>query len=390
MACYIASNDNRFYVALESSYGAVPSVTNAHRISATKLMVEQEVESPTRRDKTGSRTFGGTLANPRKRTQFGLKSQLVNWPDGSVAPSYGRLFESGMGGSVKMFSGRTVHSVPATNRIKTTAAHGLSVGQGVAFGGEIRFVTGLPDTTTIEINVPFSLTPSNGSTLGPTASYGVARDLKSLSLFDFWGPESAVQRVIHGAVVDRLKVKLNGDVHELEFRGPACDVIDSASFESGQGQLTAFPSEPAAAAFSMIPVAGHLGQAWLGAIPERFFTITEADLTIDNNVDLRAREFGSILPRCFTPGDREVKLGFSLYEKDDVATLQLYQAARQRSPIQMMFQLGQTAGQLMGLYLKGVVPEVPAFDDDEARVQWRFKGCQAQGSQDDELFIAFG
>ena len=49
--------------------------------------------------------------------------------------------------------------------------------------------------------------------------------------------------------------------------------------------------------------------------------------------------------------------------RDDDATKALYQAARQQSPISVMFQLGDNDGQLMGVYLKSVVPEVPEFDD---------------------------
>ncbi len=55
-----------------------------------------------------------------------------------------------------------------------------------------------------------------------------------------------------------------------------------------------------------------------------------------------------------------------------------------------MFQLGQDAGQLFGLYLKSVIPEVPEFDDSETRLQWRFRGCRAQGTVDDEMVVAFG
>ena len=89
------------------------------------------------------------------------------------------------------------------------------------------------------------------------------------------------------------------------------------------------------------------------------------------------------------PGSRSVYLDLSLFEKDDVATASLYQAARQRSPISVMIQLGQAQGQLFGVYLKSVVPEMPQFDDSETRLQWRFQKSQAQGTCDDEIAVAF-
>ena len=89
-------------------------------------------------------------------------------------------------------------------------------------------------------------------------------------------------------------------------------------------------------------------------------------------------------------GTRTVSVDFDLYGREDEATMSLYQAARQRSPIEVMFQLGQEAGQLFGVYLKSVIPEVPEFDDSETRLQWRFRGCRAQGTVDDEMVVAFG
>jgi hypothetical protein len=55
-----------------------------------------------------------------------------------------------------------------------------------------------------------------------------------------------------------------------------------------------------------------------------------------------------------------------------------------------MFQLGEQEGQLLGVYLKSVVPEVPEFDDSEPRLQWHFRDSRAQGTVDDEIALAFG
>ena len=154
--------------------------------------------------------------------------------------------------------------------------------------------------------------------------------------------------------------------------------------------MASFPAEPAEAAFDYSIIPGHLGQAWLGTIADRFFTITGANITLDNDLDLRAREFGAITPRCMAAGTRNVSVDFDLYGHEDATTVSLYQAARQRSPIEVMFQLGQDSGQLFGAYMKSVVPELPEFDDSETRMQWQFRGCRAQGTVDDEMVVAFG
>jgi hypothetical protein len=46
-------------------------------------------------------------------------------------------------------------------------------------------------------------------------------------------------------------------------------------------------------------------------------------------------------------------------------------------------------GQLMGVYLKSVIPVVPQFDDSENRLQWKFQASRAQGTVNDEVVVAF-
>jgi hypothetical protein len=187
-----------------------------------------------------------------------------------------------------------------------------------------------------------------------------------------------------------MKIRVNGDFQEFDFSGPARDVVDSASFVSGEGGLTQFPTEPLAANFDYTIVPGHLGEVWMGVTPTQFMTITAAELTLENNVELRVKEFGSDFARCIAASGRAVTLDFSLFELADDQTAGLYQAARQRSPISVMLQLGEAAGQLCGAYMPAMVPSIPEFDDSETRLQWKFQNDRAQGTVNDELYIAFG
>ncbi len=45
MASYISSNANRFYTALENSFGQVGAITAANRIPAVKLTIAQQLET---------------------------------------------------------------------------------------------------------------------------------------------------------------------------------------------------------------------------------------------------------------------------------------------------------------------------------------------------------
>ena len=389
MACYISSNQNRFYATLESSFGAVVAATADNRIPAIRLGIQHETVQGPRRDKTGSRTRGGIPSGARTRTQYQLGTYMTNWGNISAEPSYGPLIRGALGAAPLLDAGKSVSSVGGNNQVTFGAAHGLAAGQAVSFGGEIRFVAAIVNVNTVELNAPFSLTPTGGSPLNPTITYGPATMLPSVSVYDYWSPATAVQRVLSGVGVDRMKIKVNADYHEFEFAGDARDLIDSASFASGVAGLSAFPPEPAVAGLNYNIIPGHIGQVWIGAAPSQFFTLIDAEIEIKNNVDMRKREFGYAGPTCIAAGEREVGIKFTLYEKDDAATIGLYQAAKNHTPISIMIQLGQSAGQLCGVYLPAVVPEVPAFDDRQPRLEWNFSLSSAQGSADDEIQIAF-
>jgi hypothetical protein len=221
-------------------------------------------------------------------------------------------------------------------------------------------------------------------------TYQPATVLPSASVFDYWDPAGAVQRILSGVAVDQMEIQINGDFHAFHFNGVAQDVLDSASFAAGAGNLTTFPVEPAIGAFDYSIVPGNLGEAWLGTEPAQFFTLTEASVVLKNGLDTRSREFGFSVPQAISPGRRSVQASIGLYSQTDSGTAALYQAARQRTPISVMFQLGQTQGQVMGVYLPRVIPEVPQFDDATNRLQWVFKPSRAQGTVDNEIAVAFG
>lgn len=240
------------------------------------------------------------------------------------------------------------------------------------------------------MNAAFTLQPAPGSPIGVATTYRPANSLSAVSIFDYWGAEGAVHRIVSGAGMNEMRVKINGDFHELRFSGPARDLIDSATFGSGAGGMSTFPVEPATTSIDYSIVPGNLGQVWIGNNPTQFYTMTEGEVTVNNDIESRNREFGTELPSALVPGIRTVKMTFALYEQGNEETKELYQAARQRSPISVMLQLGEQPGQLMGIYLKGIVPEIPEYDDSERRLQWRFSESRAQGTMNDEIMVAFG
>ena len=388
MANYITSNANRFYVVLEDTYGQAAIPISVNRFPAVKLQADQVLETGKRLDKTGTRTFLGTPKDARRHTAFDVKSYLTSW-SGNGQPSYGPLFQGALGASPQFSGGLALLSVANQAKFQTATPHGLSAGSAVSFGNEIRFVTEVPDSRTAVVNSPFSVTLAVGAVLGPAVSYRVSTGLPSVTLYDYWDPTTTISRIIPGAAIDTCIVTVNGDYHEFAFSGPAADLIDSATFAASSSGLSAFPAEPILSGFDYSIVPGHLGQVWLGSTPNQFFTLTGASIEIKNNIALRSTEFGSSYPMSIAPGERDVVSHFTLMAQDNAQTTALYAAAKLRTPVSAMLQLGQQKGQLMGIMLPNVMPEIPSYNDSQPRLQWEFKNNRAQGTSDDEIYIAF-
>ena len=389
MSSYITSANNRLYVAREATYGQIPLPSAGDRTPFVQLRATQRTMVPQRRDKTGTRSYMGVPGTPKRETTYSISGHLF----GGVSPSatgLRALLESVFAGQVLAFAGGRVGSALNPRTIQMTTTHGLAVGQGVASGDEMRFVSAVLDQTTVLLSAPFSVSVAPGTVLEPTVTFCLGSEMPSVSIFDYWEPRSAVHRILRGAGVNEMKITINGDFHSFEFSGLAADMTDSVSFESGDGGLAQFPDEPGLETLPYDVIPGHLGQVWIGAEPSRFCTLTEGTVRLSNALDARKDEFGCPLPKALIPGSRLVDVAFSLYERDDADTAALYQAARQRSPVSLTLQLGQSIGQLCGLYVPSFVPEVPTFDDSQARLGWKFDASRAQGASNDELFVAFG
>ena len=290
----------------------------------------------------------------------------------------------------RFFPVATVASASDASTISFTTDHGLVTDQALTYEGELRFARSIPDNRSVILNAPLGRIPSAGDQTGPTVTYFPATTLPSISILDAWDPAGAIQRVIAGGAVNQLRIRLNGDFHQFEFQGIGSEVIDSSTFQTGQGGLQAFPVEPPPQNWNYSVVPGNLGQAWLGITPSRIYSILDAEVILDNALEARNREFGSTVPLCVTGGIREVTADFTLYSNTKPEVVSLYEASRLRVPVSVTLQLGHLPGQLCGIHMKAVTPEFPIFQDAEQKLRWEFRGCRAQGTADDEIVVAFG
>jgi hypothetical protein len=375
---YISTDLNRTYSALESAYGVPPAISGADAFRALRVNLELVQEYLERRDKSGSRTFPGVIAGGRRHARFEVDAYLTPSGSAGAPPDMAPFFQAACGALPLTFAGGQAAAGCTTTSIVFGAPHGLAVGQAIVSGDELRFVTSVDSPTQVTVNPPFSAAPPAASNITATVNYPLGASLPSLAIFDYWDPAGAQQRYLSGGVVERMEVQVNGDFHQVRFAGRGADVVIPA------------PAEPASPAYTGSPLAGHLGQIWLGNPASKFSTLARAELQLDNGVELRGNEFGSAVALGSVAGLRRVGLDFEVFEMDDAQTQALYTAARNRTPIVAALQLGAATGSLFGAYLKGLTPQVPRYDQSERQLRWNFTGSRASGGVNDELWLAFG
>ena len=158
-----------------------------------------------------------------------------------------------------------------------------------------------------------------------------------------------MQRLLCGAGVDQMEILINGDYHEFHFSGLAQGRAGQRELRGRRGQLQSFPAEPALDGVRLFDRAGTHGAGVAGDVAVAVLH----DHGRNGRGEERAghADRGSsdrAAPRAISPGQRSVTAAFDLYSQDDDATKELYQAARQQSPISVMFQLGEADGPVDG------------------------------------------
>src|SRR5580698_4223780 len=107
---YTSSIAERWYVGSESAYGQVPAIAPGNRIPAVKLTAQQQRAKSQRQDKTGSRTWPGMPSGMRLQTSFDMTTYMRDWPDPTILPSHGPLFEAALGAPGVLWGGNIANA----------------------------------------------------------------------------------------------------------------------------------------------------------------------------------------------------------------------------------------------------------------------------------------
>ena len=106
MSCYISSNNERIYVALESTYGIVPAITGANRIPLLKLTAKQVPEQTSARTRRGAGRLSGCRIRSGRPRAFEVDTLMTEWTDQTAAPASRAAVSGGDGRDAGVFERR--------------------------------------------------------------------------------------------------------------------------------------------------------------------------------------------------------------------------------------------------------------------------------------------
>ena len=204
MGTYISSNANRFYAALESSYGQAALATASNRFPAVRLSAKQVVEQARRRDKTGSRTFLGVPPNARRLTAFEVQTYLTSW-SGVGLPAYGPLFQAALGGAHPSAGHDGGFRAASRRLVETASPHRLNRRMGSVTERRDPVCDGNSRPIEIVAECAVHIDACLGAAFAPRHVYALdgASECHTLRLL---GPLDCGPKIVTGAAVDSFEV----------------------------------------------------------------------------------------------------------------------------------------------------------------------------------------
>jgi hypothetical protein len=203
-----------------------------------------------------------------------------------------------------------------------------------------------------------------------SCTYALDTNIYYLSLWDFWDPATALQQVLHGAVVDRAVFDFFADFPTVEFSGVGRYLLNSEYFASAnsvqKAGLTAFPSRPSAPVTNGAPSPGYNGTFTIDSTA--YTQLTACRLTMGMNRSMRAGGLGAGLSGLGRGDKRQCTLEFGLTEDDSASLKTLRSKALAGTPVNAVVTVGTAAGSIWTFNLNNILLAVPTRDDGDVDV----------------------
>lgn len=351
---FALSRLERLYLQVQTAYDTIPnsggtaSVANANACRFIKAVLDNDVATIKRQDKTGRRSPTAGQAG-RKFGKWSVEMSLAPNGTAGVKPDCDPIIQGIMG--------------QAGAATTATAGNGFPTGTGVIDGAQAW-------------------------------KYTLSESIVPFCMWSFRQPSTISQRVAFGCVVNRASFQLGQDgLATWSADGEAKWVLESRQFSAStteqKGGLTAFPAEPGAPVTNGSGLVGFTGKALLGGT--EFVNLRTANFNVSPaNMPVKDT-FGSFHPTGAEGDERKVTTQFSIYEEDTAAFDTLMAAAHAKTRIDVVYQMGTVPGSMLVAVLKGVQLVAPSREE-ERRFITNFPEAEATGSSDgagDDLTLWF-
>ena len=406
----LSRNERLFLQKQGTAYGTIPntggtaSVGVANYCRHIAFTIDPLVQTLRRRDKTGTRSATKGEKGRSRVREWQSSMSLVGSGVANQAPPCDPMLVALMGADATILtgSGAITGATNASPVVVTQTAHGFANGDVVrvtAVGGNTA-ANGVWKIANVTANT-YELVGSAGSaayTSGGNGSrvgvrYTLSDNILAFTAWLFRTPASLQQRCGFGLVAQQATFNLGQDVAEWTAGGGGVWPVDSDTFASAdltqRGGLSAFPAEPA----GTLPTDGGLVAGFTGMFvtgTTKLANIRSCPIEVQTGNEPVTEEFGTFYPSTMEGDERSILISPSLYDQDDAGTKAIYQAAIDKTQLDVFVAVGTKVGGTFCFDLKGVQIDEPSLNDGQRRMTRNYRNCRAYGSGPsalDELVI---
>lgn len=203
---------------------------------------------------------------------------------------------------------------------------------------------------------------------GTSVTYSLSDSLYYFSGMSFRQPATANQRALAGALVKTATFNFGAGVNvaSVSFAGVAPWVVDSFTLPTasvtdafGWHGMT-YPTEPSSHTTNGNQVTGFLGSIQVNG--NTYANFKTGQIKLDTGVDL-SEVFGSYYGGTPEAAERNFTAQLSIYDQDDSTTQALYALCEAKTPVTVIYQIGNQTGNTWTLTLNGVQFASPSLDD---------------------------
>jgi hypothetical protein len=216
----------------------------------------------------------------------------------------------------------------------------------------------------------------------------------SLTIWDYWTPTNATQKVSIGSVVNQLSIDATGQDPIIELSGPSLWVLTTDEFPDADaialGGLSSFPANPSAPVTNGNMVSLQDGSATLDG--DVLTEIRSFRLNAAFNREIpQDTKFSGKYGGAPAQDRRDVTFDLNVYDKaGDADFTSLKNKAIRKIAVDVVLVMGIAASHTVTITLKNVLLGTPTTDDGQRRKAINFAGCRAHassGTAKDELKI---